>query len=566
MRSVRHPRAHFVSAPGRSRALAPASGSRAAASGVPSPRRARGGRRAGATGPHERRAAERRNPARTRDRPASGPRRVTGMPWCEAMSCRRACWSGERERRDRAGRVGRTVTSKLSRPSHAHKPDVTRGRGSDGSATRPAPARLDGGRGSEPPSGGFVVPDRVDAAVQRMQPPVAHPDRARAVRDKPAGPQLVERRARPSSRAATRATSAQSGRLATVISTAPTNSTRAAGGDAMRERWRRRVTKQRESVTASCRRRAVAVRTMAALSRRALLRARHQPSLRARGARAARPARPARGARPAATSPADTRPTRSPVARRLRRGLHASVDLFGERTAPAAARAVARDYARCARRCPPAPRRAPGCRSTSPTSRSTPRLLDADRRGRPARPAAAGRRRGGRAWPTGCSTLVVGAARAGPPVEATLQANLRRSPRTRSGSPRPACPSGSSRAPTSSAADALPWGAPTDAAYVALAHRLHAAGAGIALATHDARAARPAARPTARTPAASCCSASARPTPSRSPRRPRRPRLRPLRRALVPLLHAPPRRGAGRLRTTEARSGRAFGRAGARVR
>ena len=34
--------------------------------------------------------------------------------------------------------------------------------------------------------------------------------------------------------------------------------------------------------------------------------------------------------------------------------------------------------------------------------------------------------------------------------------------------------------------DALPWGPQTDAAYVALAHRLHAGGAGLALATHDA--------------------------------------------------------------------------------
>ena len=32
---------------------------------------------------------------------------------------------------------------------------------------------------------------------------------------------------------------------------------------------------------------------------------------------------------------------------------------------------------------------------------------------------------------------------------------------------------------------ALPYGAPTDDAYAALAHRLHAAGADVALATHD---------------------------------------------------------------------------------
>ena len=73
----------------------------------------------------------------------------------------------------------------------------------------------------------------------------------------------------------------------------------------------------------------------------------------------------------------------------------------------------------------------------------------------------------------------------GLPVEATLQANLRRSP----GDAERLADAGVPVRLVKGAyveRSALPWGGPTDAAYVALAHRLHAGGAGLALATHDA--------------------------------------------------------------------------------
>jgi len=73
----------------------------------------------------------------------------------------------------------------------------------------------------------------------------------------------------------------------------------------------------------------------------------------------------------------------------------------------------------------------------------------------------------------------------GLPVEATLQANLRRSP----GDAERLADAGVPVRLVKGAyaeRDALPWGGRTDAAYVALAHRLHAGGAGLALATHDA--------------------------------------------------------------------------------
>ncbi|HJQ74767.1 MAG TPA: proline dehydrogenase family protein [Gaiellaceae bacterium] len=82
--------------------------------------------------------------------------------------------------------------------------------------------------------------------------------------------------------------------------------------------------------------------------------------------------------------------------------------------------------------------------------------------------------------------VVAGLARDGVPLQATLQANLRRSPedadvlaeagvgvRLVKG------------AYVESEEIALPWGEETDLAYVRLAHRLHDAGVPLALATHD---------------------------------------------------------------------------------
>jgi proline dehydrogenase len=84
--------------------------------------------------------------------------------------------------------------------------------------------------------------------------------------------------------------------------------------------------------------------------------------------------------------------------------------------------------------------------------------------------------------------LVLDAARDGAPVEATLQANLRRSPADADRLAAAGVPVRLVKgAYVEDARDALPWGPPTDAAYAALAHRLHAAGADVALATHDAR-------------------------------------------------------------------------------
>jgi proline dehydrogenase len=71
-------------------------------------------------------------------------------------------------------------------------------------------------------------------------------------------------------------------------------------------------------------------------------------------------------------------------------------------------------------------------------------------------------------------------------VEATLQANLRRSPADADRLAAAGVPVRLVKgAFVESAADALPWGEPTDAAYAELARRLLAAGADVALATHD---------------------------------------------------------------------------------
>src|SRR3954468_11364813 len=83
--------------------------------------------------------------------------------------------------------------------------------------------------------------------------------------------------------------------------------------------------------------------------------------------------------------------------------------------------------------------------------------------------------------------LVVAAARDGRPVEATLQANLRRSPddaRRLAGEGVPVRLVKGAYVETSR--EALQWGPATDAAYAALARDLHGARVDVALATHDA--------------------------------------------------------------------------------
>ena len=78
------------------------------------------------------------------------------------------------------------------------------------------------------------------------------------------------------------------------------------------------------------------------------------------------------------------------------------------------------------------------------------------------------------------------AAARGLPVEATLQANLRRSAGDAEALAAAGVPVRLVKgAYVETGADALPWGPPADAAYVGLAHRLTAAGADVALATHD---------------------------------------------------------------------------------
>ena len=168
-------------------------------------------------------------------------------------------------------------------------------------------------------------------------------------------------------------------------------------------------------------------------------------------------------------------------------GLAASVDLFGERTGIAGAREVARRYEALGR----VLASATGERTWISVDLShlafDSGLLDAVASAIPL----------GRRLQVGAEEaavadrvldLVVGAARRGRPVEATLQANLRRAPRDADRLAAEGVPvrlvKGAYVEPV---ADALAWGVPTDRAYAALARRLHAAGADVALATHDHR-------------------------------------------------------------------------------
>ena len=166
-------------------------------------------------------------------------------------------------------------------------------------------------------------------------------------------------------------------------------------------------------------------------------------------------------------------------------GLGASVDLFGERSAPAEAPAVARGYVElCAA-------------LAGATGEGTWLSIDLshiafdaallDEIGRAVPP---GRRLQVGAEEAGVTDRVLGlvlaAAGRGLPVEATLQANLRRSPGDADRLATAGVPVRLVKGAYPEAPDvALPWGPETDRAYAALARRLRIAGTDVALATHD---------------------------------------------------------------------------------
>ena len=163
-------------------------------------------------------------------------------------------------------------------------------------------------------------------------------------------------------------------------------------------------------------------------------------------------------------------------------GLRASIDLFGEHADAAAAPAVALRYVElCARVAD-----VPDAWLSLDLSHVA---FDAGLLREIAAAVPPGRRLQVGAEETAVADRVLAAVlavhAAGLPVEATLQANLRRSP----GDAERLADAGVPVRLVKGAyvdRDALPWGPQTDAAYVALAHRLHAGGAGLALATHDA--------------------------------------------------------------------------------
>jgi proline dehydrogenase len=173
------------------------------------------------------------------------------------------------------------------------------------------------------------------------------------------------------------------------------------------------------------------------------------------------------------------------VTQRLARvGLGASVDLFGERTPPERAPAVAAEYERlCA-----ALAAEPSAWVSVDLSHIAfePALLD-----RIAAAIPPGRR-----LQIGAEEaihadrvleLALAAAHSAHPVEFTLQANLRRAPDDADRLAAAGVPVRLVKgAYVESPAVALPWGPATDAAYAALARQLTEAGADVALATHDA--------------------------------------------------------------------------------
>jgi proline dehydrogenase len=166
------------------------------------------------------------------------------------------------------------------------------------------------------------------------------------------------------------------------------------------------------------------------------------------------------------------------VARLEGAGLKASIDLFGERTAAAEAHAVAAAYERLCARLPD------GAWVSLDLSHIAfdGALLD---RIVAALPAGARLQVGAEEAAQTDRVLDLLTAR-GAPLEATLQANLRRS---RDDADRLARAGLSVRLVKGAYVerDAHPWGAETDRAYAELARHLDAAGVDVALATHDER-------------------------------------------------------------------------------
>ena len=164
-------------------------------------------------------------------------------------------------------------------------------------------------------------------------------------------------------------------------------------------------------------------------------------------------------------------------------GLHASVDLFGEGADLEVARRAARDYeALCAVLAAEAPE------STWVSIDLSHVAFDAGLLDAIAAAVPPGRRLQVGAEEAAVTDrvldLVLGAAARGRPVEATLQANL---PRSAADADRLVAAGVPVRLVKGAYVEpgALPFGAPTDAAYASLARRLHANGADLALATHD---------------------------------------------------------------------------------
>jgi proline dehydrogenase len=175
------------------------------------------------------------------------------------------------------------------------------------------------------------------------------------------------------------------------------------------------------------------------------------------------------------------------VAQRLAAaGLGSSIDLFGERTGPQQARAVARGYEELCTLIAAATDERTWISLDLSHLAFDAALFDAVASAVPpgrrlqvdAEEAASGAR---------VLDLVIDVARRGLPVEATVQANLWRSERDADRLAAAGVPVRLVKgAYVERAHDARPWGPPTDRAYAALARRLHAAGVDLALATHDA--------------------------------------------------------------------------------
>ncbi len=172
-------------------------------------------------------------------------------------------------------------------------------------------------------------------------------------------------------------------------------------------------------------------------------------------------------------------------------GLACSVDLFGEHVSdPAQADSVADEYVAMAGQLG----RFPGGTFLS---------IDLSHIGLDESGDAVARRLSGivEALPAGCRlqvgaeeerradlvlSAVLSAARAGGSVSATLQANLRRSPRDARRLAEAGVPVRLVKgAYVEDPGVALPWGEPTDLAYMELAHDLRRGGAELVLATHD---------------------------------------------------------------------------------